>query len=57
MYKRRSTDEIIEKFDVGFDNHFELKDKFGKVKSVLRCLTFPVRDINGNTLFIAEKKY
>ena len=55
MYKRRLTDEIIEKFDVGYDNHFELKDKFGKVKSVLRCLTFPVRDINGNTLFIARR--
>ena len=55
MYKRKLTDEIIEKFDVGFDKHFELKDKFGKVKSVLRCLTFPVRDINGNTLFIARR--
>ena len=55
MYKRRLTDEIIEKFDVGFDKYFELKDKFGKVKSVLRCLTFPVRDIKGNTLFIARR--
>lgn len=55
MYKRRLTDEIIEKFDVGYDDHFELKDKNGKVKSVLRCITFPVRDINGNTLFIARR--
>lgn len=55
MYKRRLTDEVIEQFDVGYDKHFELKDKFGKVKSVLRCLTFPVRDINGNTLFIARR--
>lgn len=55
MYKRRLTDEVIEQFDVGYDNHFELKDKFGKVKNVLRCLTFPVRDINGNTLFIARR--
>lgn len=55
MYKRRLTDEVIEQFDVGYDDHFELKDKFGKVKSVLRCLTFPVRDINGNTLFIARR--
>ena len=52
MYKRRLTNEVIEQFDVGYDNRFELKDKFGKVKSVLKCLTFPVRDINGNTLFI-----
>lgn len=55
MYKRRLTDEVIEQFGVGYDNHFELKDKFGKVKNVLRCLTFPVRDINGNTLFIARR--
>ncbi|MCK9444562.1 MAG: toprim domain-containing protein [Tissierellaceae bacterium] len=55
MYKRRLTNEVIEQFDVGYDNHFELKDKFGKVKSVLRCLTFPIRDINGNTLFIARR--
>lgn len=55
MYKRKLTDEIIEKFDVGYDDHFELKDKDGKVKQILRCLTFPVRDISGNTLFIARR--
>ena len=55
MRKRRLTNEVIEQFDVGYDDHFELKDKFGKVKSVLRCLTFPVRDVNGNTLFIARR--
>lgn len=55
MYKRKLTDEIIEKFDVGYDDHFELKDKDGKVKQVLKCLTFPVRDKKGNTLFIARR--
>lgn len=55
MYKRKLTDEVIEQFDVGYDKHFELKDKEGKVKSVLRCVTFPVRDTNGNTLFIARR--
>lgn len=55
MYKRRLTDEVIEQFDVGYDKHFELVDKFGKVKSVLSCLTFPVRDISGDTLFIARR--
>ena len=55
MYKRRLTDEVIEQFDVGYDKHFELIDKFGKVKSVLSCLTFPVRDISGKTLFIARR--
>lgn len=42
MYKRRLTDEIIEMFDIGYD---ESND----------CLTFPVRDINGHTLFIARR--
>jgi DNA primase len=55
MYKRKLTDEVIEKFDIGYDEHFELKDKDGKVKQVLRCLTFPVRDKKGNTLFIARR--
>ena len=42
MYKRRLTDEIIEMFDVGYDRNSD-------------CITFPVRDINGNTLFIARR--
>lgn len=55
MYTRKLTDEVIEQFDVGYDKHFELKDKDGKVKGVMRCVTFPVRDISGNTLFIARR--
>ena len=42
MYKRKLTDEIIELFDVGYDSETD-------------CLTFPVRDILGNTLFIARR--
>ena len=42
MYKRGLTDEIIELFDIGYDKDTE-------------CITFPVRDINGNTLFIARR--
>lgn len=55
MYKRKLTNEVIELFDIGYDDHFELKDKDGKVKGVLKCITFPVRDINGNTLFIGRR--
>lgn len=55
MYKRKLTDSVIEMFDVGYDNHFELKDTFGKVKRVLQCITFPVRDLTGGTLFIARR--
>jgi DNA primase len=42
MYKRKLTDEIIEKFDVGYDEEN-------------KCLTFPVWDKNGNCLFLARR--
>lgn len=42
MYKRKLTDEIIEIFDIGYDKQTQ-------------CITFPIRDINGNTLFIARR--
>lgn len=42
MYKRKLTNEVIELFDIGYDKNTD-------------CLTFPVRDINGNTLFIARR--
>lgn len=42
MYERKLTNEIIERFDVGFDNS-------------TNCITFPVRDISGGTLFIARR--
>lgn len=42
MYKRKMTDEVIEMFDIGYDKNTD-------------CITFPVRDINGNTLFIARR--
>lgn len=42
MYKRKLTDEIIELFDIGYDKNTD-------------CITFPNRDINGNTLFIARR--
>jgi len=53
-YKRRLTDEIIEQFDVGYDDHFILTSKDGR-EFKLRCLTFPVRDETGGTLFIARR--
>ena len=42
MYKRGLTDEVIELFDIGFDADTD-------------SITFPVRDINGNCLFIARR--
>lgn len=42
MYKRGLTDAIIDLFDIGYDSNTE-------------CITFPVRDIHGNCLFIARR--
>lgn len=54
-YKRKLTDDVIEKFDVGYDNHFVLRDPSKNSKQVLRCLTFPVRNEFGEVLFIARR--
>ena len=51
MYDRKLTDEIIEKFDVGVDLHYVPADRVREVP----CITFPVRDITGNTLFIYRR--
>lgn len=42
MFKRKLTEEIINKFDIGYDWK-------------TNCITFPVRDINGNCLFVARR--
>lgn len=42
MYKRGLTDEVIEMFDIGYDRD-------------MQAITFPVRDIHGNCLFIARR--
>lgn len=42
MYERKMTDEVIEIFDVGYDKNTD-------------CITFPVRDTDGNTLFVARR--
>ena len=51
MYKRRLTDDVIEKYDVGFDANFVPPGRKNKVP----CITFPVRDKDGNTLFICRR--
>lgn len=42
MFARRLTKEVIERYDVGYDKKSD-------------CLTFPVRDEFGNTLFVARR--
>lgn len=51
MYERKLTDDIIEKFDVGVDMEWSPTED-GKVTP---CITFPVRDISGRTLFIYRR--
>ena len=42
MWKRKMTPEVVDIFDIGFDR-----------KS--NCITFPIRDITGGTLFVARR--
>lgn len=51
LYKRGMTDEIIEEYDLGYDAHFRLPNTNNDIETI----TFPVRDINGNTLFVARR--
>lgn len=51
MYERKLTDELIEKFDIGFDANWIPEGK----KKPVPCVTFPVRDISGRTLFLCRR--
>lgn len=51
MYERKLNDDIIEKFDVGVDINWRLTPH----SPVTPCITFPVRDIEGRTLFIYRR--
>lgn len=42
MWKRKMTPEVVEIFDIGYDTETQ-------------CITFPVRDITGGTLFVARR--
>lgn len=51
MYARKLTDEVIAKYDVGFDANWVPEGR----KKPIPCLTFPVRDKQGNVLFIYRR--
>lgn len=51
MYDRKLTDDIIEKYDVGIDLHYVPKGG----KKEIPCVTFPVRDMTGQSLFIVRR--
>lgn len=51
MYERKLTDEVIEKYDVGVDMNWIAPGR----KKPTPCITFPVRDGAGNTLFFCRR--
>lgn len=51
MYDRKLTDELIEKFDVGFQADWVPPGR----KKAVPCVTFPVRNRYGQTLFIVRR--
>ena len=51
MYERKLTDEIIEKYDIGVDMHWVPPGR----KKEVPCITFPVRDEYGRTLFFCRR--
>lgn len=51
MYERKLTDDIISKYDVGVDLHWVPPGR----KREVPCITFPVRDEQGRTLFIVRR--
>ena len=51
MYQRKLTNEVIEKYDVGYQKDFV----FDKGWHPTEVLTFPVRDKDGNCLFVSRR--
>lgn len=51
MYERKLTDKLIEKYDVGYDANWIPPGK----KKPVPCITFPVRDRAGRTLFLCRR--
>lgn len=51
MYERRLTDDVIEKYDIGVDMNWIPPGRKNKVP----CITFPVRDRTGGTLFFCRR--
>ena len=51
MYERKLTDAIIEEYDIGVDMHWIPPGR----KKEVPCITFPVRDKQGRTLFFCRR--
>lgn len=58
MYQRKLTNEVIDKYDVGYEKDFRFEYEENGVKKFLppqEVLTFPVKDKNGNCLFVSRR--
>lgn len=51
MYERKLTDDVIEKYDIGYDGEWVPP---GRVKKV-PCITFPVSDSTGKVVFLCRR--
>ena len=51
MYQRGLTDEIIVQYDIGYDANFIPPGR----KKPMPCITFPVKDLLGRTLFLCRR--
>lgn len=51
MYERKLTDEVIERYDIGFDPNFILPGR----KKPTPSITMPVHDKDGNVLFLCRR--
>ena len=51
MYERKLTDEVIEKYDIGYDAKWIPPGR----KKPVPCITIPVRDRQGRTLFLCRR--
>lgn len=51
MYERKLNDAMIEKYDIGFDPNYVPEGR----KKPVPCITFPVRDYKGRTLFLCRR--
>ncbi len=58
MFERKLNLDIIRKFDIGYDKNFILKTEVDgtiQTREIGECITFPIKDENGNILFIARR--
>lgn len=51
MFQRKLTEEVINKYDIGYQKDFVFSNNWQPTE----VITFPVRDINGNCLFVSRR--